>query len=430
MWDALWLNAHLATMVEAVGDDGYGTVRDGALGVTGDRITWIGRRADLAGEPGELARSVHDCGGRWITPGLIDCHTHLVYGGDRANEFALRLKGASYEEIANAGGGILSTVSATRAADADLLYRTARPRLDCLRREGVTTIEIKSGYGLDLETESRMLSVARQLGDDTGIRVRRTYLGAHALPPEYRDDAKGYLDLVCRQVMPQLAASGLAQAVDAFGEKIAFNPEQICRVFEAARELGLPVRLHADQLSDQGGGGLAAAYDALSADHVEYTTEASVKAMAEAGTVAVLLPGAFYFLGETKHPPIDLFRRHGVPMAVATDCNPGSAPVTSLLLMLNMACMLFRLTPEEALAGATRNAARGSGSIGGVRPARRRPGGGFRALGHCRTGRAVVSGRVQSMLGDRAGRATSGGTGSGRRLTGRATRRAAQALRG
>ncbi len=362
MWDALWLNAHLATMAPGVGgEDGYGTIRDGALGVEGGRLVWVGRRAELPGEPGQLAGQVHDCGGRWITPGLIDCHTHLVYGGDRAGEFALRLKGATYEEIARAGGGILSTVTATRAADADTLFRAARPRLDALRREGVTTIEIKSGYGLDLETEVRMLQVARMLGEAAGMRVRRTYLGAHTVPSEYADDPDGYLDLVCRQVMPQIAADGLADAVDAFGEKIAFTPEQVTRVFEAARELGLPVRLHADQLSDQNGGRLAAAYDALSADHVEYTSEASVEAMAEAGTVAVLLPGAFYFLGETRFPPIELFRRHGVPMAVATDCNPGSAPVTSLLLMLNMACTLFRLTPEEALAGATSNAARALG---------------------------------------------------------------------
>lgn len=358
MWDALWLNAHLATMApELIEDDGYGAIRDGAIGVQDGRIAWVGRRAELSAPPAELAQTIHDARGRWITPGLIDCHTHLVYGGDRAHEFALRLKGATYEEIARAGGGILSTVAATRAADADSLYRSARPRLDALCREGVTTIEIKSGYGLDLETEIRMLRVAERLGVDTGIRVRRTYLGAHALPPEFKDDSDGYLDLVCRQVMPQISVEGLAHAVDAFGEKIAFSPLQVGRVFEAATELELPVRLHADQLSDQGGGGLAAAYDALSADHLEYTSEKSAESMAEAGTVAVLLPGAFYFLGETKLPPVDLFRRHGVPIAIATDCNPGSAPVTSLLLMLNMACTLFRLTPEEALAGVTRNAA-------------------------------------------------------------------------
>ena len=362
MWDALWLNAHLATMAAGTGDDdGYGTIRDGALGVEKGRIAWVGRRGDLPGEPAALAGTVHDCGGRWITPGLIDCHTHLVYGGDRAGEFALRLKGATYEEIARAGGGILSTVTATRAADEDSLYRSARPRLEALLREGVTTVEIKSGYGLDLETEFRMLRVAERLGVESGMRVRRTYLGAHTLPPEYKDDADGYLDLVCRQALPSIAAEKLADAVDAFGEKIAFSPEQVRRIFGAAQELDLPVRLHADQLSDQGGGSLAAAYDALSADHVEYTSEDSVKAMAEAGTVAVLLPGAFYFLGETQKPPVDLFRRYGVPMAVATDCNPGSAPVTSLLLMLNMACTLFRLTPEEALAGATRNAAQALG---------------------------------------------------------------------
>ncbi len=362
MWDALWLNAHLATMATEPGaEDGYGTIHDGAIGVERGRITWVGRRGDLPGDPRQLAGEVHDCGGRWITPGLIDCHTHLVYGGDRASEFALRLKGASYEEIARAGGGILSTVSATRAADEDSLLQSAGRRLATLRREGVTTIEIKSGYGLDLDTELRMLRVAGRLGEQTGVRVSRTYLGAHAIPTEYAGDADGYLDLVCRQVMPQVAAEGLADTVDAFGEKIAFSPEQVSRVFEAARELSLPVKLHADQLSDQGGGRLAAAYDALSADHVEYVSEASVQAMAEAGTVAVLLPGAYYFLGETQLPPVALFRRHGVPMAVATDCNPGSAPVTSLLLMLNMACTLFRLSPEEALAGVTRNAAQALG---------------------------------------------------------------------
>ncbi len=277
MWDAVWLNAHLATMApEYGGDDGYHAIRDGAVGVKDGRIAWVGRRSEMGAPPEELSRATFDCGGRWITPGLIDCHTHLVYGGDRANEFALRLKGASYEEIARAGGGILSTVTATRAADAQSLLQSASRRLEPLRREGVTTIEIKSGYGLDLDTEVRMLQVATRLGEEAGIRVSRSFLGAHALPPEFKGDADGYLDLVCRQVMPQLASEGLADAVDAFGEKIAFSPEQVSRVFGAARELGLPVRLHADQLSDQGGGGLAAAYDALSADHLEYTTERSV----------------------------------------------------------------------------------------------------------------------------------------------------------
>ena len=357
MWDALWLDAHLATMDPATGDDGYGTLRDGALGVADGRIAWVGRRADLPGEPAALARQVHRAVGRWITPGLIDCHTHLVHGGDRANEFALRLKGASYEEIARAGGGILSTVTATRAADEDALYRTARRRLDALRAEGVTTIEIKSGYGLDVETEMKMLRVAGRLGTETGMRVRRSFLGAHALPPEFKGDGDAYIDLVCRQMLPLVVSEKLADAVDAFGEKIAFSPRQVARVFEAAGELGLPVKLHADQLSDQGGGALAADFEALSADHLEYLSEAGAKAMAAAGTVAVLLPGAFYFLGETRRPPVELLRRHGVPMAVATDCNPGSSPVTSVLLMLNMACTLFRMTPEEALAGVTRNAA-------------------------------------------------------------------------
>ncbi len=354
MWDALWTNARLATMDA---DDGYGTVADGALAVERGRIAWVGPRADLPDRPEQLARQVHDADGRWITPGLIDCHTHLVYGGDRAAEFALRLEGATYEEIARAGGGIVSTVAATRAADEDTLSASAGRRLAALRAEGVTTIEIKSGYGLDSATEAKMLRVAGRLAERSGVRVRRTFLGAHALPPEFKDDDDGFIDLVCAEMLPLVAAEGLADAVDAFGETIAFTPAQVARVFDAARDHGLPVKLHADQLSDQGGGALAARYRGLSADHLEYASEDSVRAMADAGTVAVLLPGAYYFLGETRRPPIDAFRSTGVAIAIATDSNPGSAPVTSLLLMLNMACTLFRLTPAEALAGVTRHAA-------------------------------------------------------------------------
>ncbi len=357
MWDALWINANLATMD---GDTGYGAIEDGAIAVADGQIAWVGPRADLPGAPDTLAREVQDAGGRWVTPGLVDCHTHLVYGGNRSREFALRLDGASYEEIARAGGGIVSTVAATRAADQEILLRDARRRLAALQAEGVTTVEIKSGYGLDAETECRMLRVAGLL-QDTGIRVRRTYLGAHATPPEYKGDAEGYIDQVCDHVLPQVADAGLADAVDGFLERIAFTSAQITRVFEAAHRHGLAVKLHADQLTDGDGAALAAEYRALSADHLEYTSENGVKAMAQAATVAVLLPGAFYTLRETRLPPIDALRRHGVPMAVATDSNPGSAPVTSLLLMLNMACTLFRLTTAEALTGVTRNAAQALG---------------------------------------------------------------------
>ena len=305
--------------------------------------------------------------GRWITPGLIDPHTHLVYAGDRAREFEMRLTGVSYEEIARRGGGIVSTVNATRAATLDELVQAATPRLHGLMREGVTLVEIKSGYGLDLDTEMRMLRAARRLGyDNTDVEVTTTFLGAHALAPEYAGRADEYIAFVCDEVMPAVAAAGLADAVDCFCERIGFTPAQTERVFTAARALGLPVKLHAEQLSEQGGAALAARHGALSADHVEYVSQAGVQAMAAAGTVAVLLPGAFYFLRETRKPPIDLFRRHGVPMALATDSNPGSSPAGSLLLMLNMACTLFMLTPEEALAGVTREAARALGRAGQV----------------------------------------------------------------
>jgi len=360
MWDILWLDARLATMDTDVAAP-YGAIEDAALAVKDGRIAWLGRRAELDGAPETLAKQVYWIEGRWITPGLIDCHTHLVYGGNRAREFELRLQGASYEELAKAGGGILSTVDATRAANEAALYGGAVPRLKTLLGEGVTTLEIKSGYGLERDSELKQLRVARALGRDFQVDVVTSFLAAHALPPEYRDDADGYIDAVIGDMLPAAVQAGLADAVDAFCESIAFTPEQTARVFDAAQQHGLPVKLHADQLSDLGGAGLVARYGGLSADHVEYTNAESVARMAEAGTVATLLPGAFYCLRETQLPPIQAFRDAGVAMAVATDCNPGSAPVNSLLLMLSMACTLFRLTPEEALAGVTRNAARALG---------------------------------------------------------------------
>eukprot|EP00752_Nemacystus_decipiens_P000503 g503.t1 len=335
----------------------YGAIQDGALGVADGRIAWIGPRANLPDAPAALAHQVRDARGRWITPGLVDCHTHLVHGGDRAREFELRLEGASYAEIAKAGGGIVSTVAATRAADEAALLESAGRRLDDLLKEGVTTVEIKSGYGLDAEHEAKMLRVARALGRSRAVTVKTSFLGAHAAPPEAAGDLDGYIDRVVGEQLPRVTADGLADAVDAFCEGIAFSPDQVRRVFDAAKAAGLPVKLHADQLSDLGGAALAAEYGALSADHLEYTSEAGVAAMAEAGTVAVILPGAFYMLRETKPPPIEAFRAHKVPMALASDANPGSSPITSLLLILNMACTLFRLTPEEALAGVTRNGA-------------------------------------------------------------------------
>jgi imidazolonepropionase len=357
MWDAIWLGARLATMTEGAP---YGAVDKGALGVAGGRIVFAGPADELTGRPEDLARDVHHLGGRWVTPGLIDCHTHLVYAGDRAHEFELRLEGASYADLARAGGGIRSTVAATRDADEARLFAESAPRLKALLAEGVTTVEIKSGYGLDLENELKQLRVARALGRALPVTVRTSFLGAHALPPEFEGDSDAYIDGVV-DMMPEVKTSGLADAVDAFCETIGFSAAQTQRVFEAARNQGLPVKLHADQLSDLDGAALAARFGALSADHLEYTNEAGIQAMAEAGSVAVLLPGAFYFLRETRVPPIDAFRRAGTKMAIATDSNPGSAPVTSLLLMLNMACTLFRMTPEEALAGVTRNAAQALG---------------------------------------------------------------------
>ena len=361
-WDGIWVNAHLATM--AGNGTPYGAIADAALAVRGGDITWAGPMADLPGLPDKLAHAVHDVAGRWITPGLIDCHTHIVHGGNRAHEFEMRLEGASYEDIARAGGGIRSTVSATRAAAEEDLLDLAAPRVRALMAEGVTTIEIKSGYGLDAQNEAKMLRVARRLDADLGIDVATSFLGAHALPEEFEGRPDDYIDAVCDEMLPLVARAGLADAVDAFCETIGFTNEQTRRVFEAARGHGLPVKLHAEQLSDQKGAILAAEFGALSADHPEYVAADGVAAMAKAGTVAVLLPGAFYFLRETKAPPVEALRDHGVPMALATDSNPGSSPATSLLLMLNMACTFFRLTPEEALAGVTRNAARALG-LGG-----------------------------------------------------------------
>ncbi len=361
-WDRLYLDVHLATMRPGAPEP-YGAVKDGALAVDGGRIAWVGARADLPAEPEACAGDVTDCGGRWLLPGLVDCHTHIVFGGSRAAEFEQRLLGRSYEEIARAGGGIASTVRSTRAASGDELKAGAAGRLEALMAEGLTTVEIKSGYGLDRETEMRCLRVARELGRELPLSVRTTYLGLHAVPPEHKDHADEYVDLVCEEVLPAVHSEGLADAVDAFCERIAFSSEQTARFFGAARSLGLPVKLHADQLSDGGGAALATRFSALSADHIEHTGPDAVAAMAQAGTVAVLLPGAFYCLGETKRPPVDELRAAGVPMAVSTDANPGSSPCTSPLLMLNMACTLFGLTPEEALAGVTRNAAAALGLL-------------------------------------------------------------------
>lgn len=356
-FDRLWRDARVATLDPA--RPGLGAIEDAAIGCRDGRISFVGRQSDLPA--GHSADETIRCEGRWITPGLIDCHTHLIFGGNRAREFEMRLAGASYEEIARTGGGILSTVTATRAASEDALVASALPRLDHLIAEGVTSLEIKSGYGLDLETESRMLRAARKLATLRNVSVTTTYLGAHALPPEAESDKDGYIDRLCREFLPAIAAEGLADAVDAFCEGIAFSPEQIARVFEAAKSFDLPVKLHADQLSNLGGAALAARYGALSADHLEYTDEAGAMAMAVAGTVAVLLPGAFYFLRETKKPPIKFFRKAGTKIALATDCNPGSSPLTSLLLAMNMGATLFRLTVEECLAGTTREAARALG---------------------------------------------------------------------
>jgi imidazolonepropionase len=338
----------------------YGLIEDAALVTQGGQLAWVGPEKELPSEMRDRCTHAHDCGGALVTPGLIDCHTHLVYGGDRAHEFELRLQGAGYEEIARAGGGIASTVKATReASEADLLAQSL-PRLRALMAEGVTTVEVKSGYGLSLEQEAKCLRVARRLATHEPVQVRTTFLGAHALPPEFSGRPDAYIDEVIR-MLPLLHAQGLVDAVDTFCERIAFSTAQTEKVFQAAKSLGLPVKLHAEQLSDSGGAQLAARYGALSCDHLEWVSADGLDAMAHAGTVAVLLPGAFYFLRETRVPPVELMRQRGIAMAISTDCNPGSSPCTSLLLMLNMACTLFRMTPQEALAGVTRHAARALG---------------------------------------------------------------------
>jgi imidazolonepropionase len=365
--DRLWTNARLATMRADL--PGLGVVEGGAIGMRDGRIAFAGPAADAPD-----AADVIDCDGRWITPGLIDAHTHLVFAGNRIAEFELRQKGASYEEIARAGGGIASTVTATRAASEAALVRSALPRLDALIAEGVTTIEIKSGYGLTLTDEAKMLRAARALGEARPVAVRTTFLGAHALPGEFVGDPDGYIALLCEQVLPAIAAEGLADAVDAFCENIGFTPAQTERMFAAAAAHGLPVKLHAEQLSNQHGAALAARHGALSADHLEYLDEPGIAAMRDAGTVAMLLPGAFYFLRETKLPPVAALRAAGVPIALATDCNPGTSPLTSLLLTMNMGAVLFGLTTDECLLGVTRHAAQALGlsdSVGTIEAGKR-----------------------------------------------------------
>lgn len=358
-FDRIWQNARLATMRADCPD--LGEIEHGVIAARGSRIAYAGPQADFAVDADAIERI--DCEGRWITPGLVDCHTHLVYGGNRAHEFELRLMGASYEEIARAGGGIVSTVAATRKANEAELVASALPRLDALIGEGATTVEIKSGYGLNTETEMRQLAAARSLGRQRPVAIRTSFLGAHALPVEADGNKDRYIDLVCNEMLPAVAKAGLADAVDAFMEGIAFSAAQMARVFETARALGLPLKLHADQLSNLGGAALAAKFSALSADHLEHTDEAGAVAMAKAGTVAVLLPGAFYFIRETQKPPVEAFRQHGVPMALATDCNPGSSPLTSLLLAMNMGATLFRMNVAECLAGITREGARALGVL-------------------------------------------------------------------
>ena len=355
-FSTLFRNAQIATMTPG---KSYGLIENGAVVISADRIKWVGAEKELPDEFAGLQGK--NLEGRLVTPALIDCHTHLVYGGSRATEFELRLNGASYEEIARNGGGILSTVTATRNASEDELLAQSLPRLDAFLAEGVATIEIKSGYGLDIETEIKMLRVARQLGKERSVRVKTSFLGAHAIPPEFSGKADAYIDFVCEEVLPAVHYENLADAVDGFCENIAFSPNQISRVFEKAKSFGLPVKLHAEQLSNLGGATLAAKYGALSADHLEFLDQTGVEVMGESGTVAVLLPGAFYTLRETQLPPLDSLRKAEVPIAIATDCNPGSSPLTSILLCMNMSCTLFRMTPEEALCGVTIIAAQALG---------------------------------------------------------------------
>ncbi len=359
--DRIWKGARLATMAgTGTGTGGLGLVDKGLVAARGGDIVYAGPEA---GAPAFTAPEVVNCDGRWITPGLVDCHTHIVHGGNRAHEFELRLAGATYEELARAGGGIVSTMKATRAASEDELLASALPRVDALIAEGVTTLEVKSGYGLERESEMKSLKAARRLGEVRPLSVTTTFLGAHALPPEAAGDKDAYIATVCRDMLPAVAAAGLADSVDAFCETIGFTPEQVARVFEAAKAHGLPVKLHAEQLSNLHGAALAARFGAQSADHLEYIDEAGAAALAASGTVAVLLPGAFYFVRETHKPPVDLLRRHGVHIAIASDSNPGSSPLTSLLLAMNMAATLFRLTVDECLAGVTREAARALGRL-------------------------------------------------------------------
>jgi imidazolonepropionase len=358
-WDHLLVDVGLATLADDTTP--YGAIPHGAIAWKDGVITFVGKRDDLPGEPSDLARHVESLPGTWITPGLVDCHTHLVFGGDRAQEFEQRLEGATYEEIARAGGGIVSSVRATRSATEDELFEQSLPRARALLADGVTTLEIKSGYGLALDAERNMLRVARRIGHELGIDVRTSFLGMHALPPEYTDRRDEYVDLVCDTMLPTLADEGLIDAVDAFCESIGFTHAETERLFARAKSLGLPVKLHAEQLSDLDGAALVAQYGGLSADHLEWTSEDGVRAMAAAGTVAVLLPGAYYALRDTRPPPVEWFRKHGVAMAVATDLNPGTSPLLSLRLAMGMACTLFRLTPEEALRGATIHGARALG---------------------------------------------------------------------
>lgn len=361
--DHLITDARIATLTSR---KGYGLIDGGAIGISNGRISWVGSAENAPG-----AKETSALGGRLVTPALIDCHTHIVFGGNRAREFELRLEGASYEEVARAGGGIRSTVAATRGTSQQDLVTDALTRLDQLIGEGVGTIEIKSGYGLDLDTELKMLRAARQLQSERAIRVKTSFLGAHAIPEEYQDRSDAYIDFVCDIVMPAVQEEGLADAVDGFCEGIAFSPDQMRRVFEKAGQLGIPIKLHAEQLSDLGGAAMAARMGALSADHLEYLSDADTSVLAQHGTVAVLLPGAFYTLRETRKPPLVALRAAGATIAIATDCNPGSSPLTSLLLAMNMACTLFRLTPEEALAGTTRNAAKAlglGGELGTIEP--------------------------------------------------------------